>query len=94
MAYFTDVGMATYIFSWSKTIQRRWFNSGFVRIMIKGHIRENPFVIGTSILLEMVAFVLRSIIRADDQVTRECSAIVRRFPCSLEVHWAGNWGIA
>jgi hypothetical protein len=62
----------------NKTIQRHWFNGGFIRIMAKKHLRENLFKSGTSRLLKQAAFVLRRI-RADDQVATLWNAFVRRF---------------
>jgi hypothetical protein len=60
-----------------KTIQRNWFNGGFIRIMVKKHRRENPSASGTSHLLKLVPFVLRSRIRTDDQTTRLWCMFVR-----------------
>jgi hypothetical protein len=63
----------------NKTIQRHWSNGGFVRILVKEHLRGNPFTSDTSRLLKQVACVLRRIIRADDQVARLWSPFVSRF---------------
>jgi hypothetical protein len=62
----------------NKTIHRHWFNGGFTRIMVNKHPRENPFTSGTSPLLTQVAFVLRRIIRADDQEAKLWNAFVLR----------------
>jgi hypothetical protein len=78
----------------NKTIPLHWFNGGFTRIMVKKHLRENPFTSGTSRLLKQVAFVLRRRIRADDQVARLWNAFVRRFSVVLrnpQGGQAGNW---
>lgn len=61
----------------NKTIQRHWLNGGFVRTVVKKHLRENPHASGTDHLLKLAAFVLRRIIRADDHVTRLLSVFVR-----------------
>jgi hypothetical protein len=78
----------------NKTIQWHWFNGGFIRIMVKKHLRENQFTSVTSHLLKQVALVLRRIIRADDQVTRVWNAFVRRFSVvcrNPQGGQAGNW---
>jgi hypothetical protein len=78
----------------NKTIQRHWFNGGFIRIMVKKNLRENPFSSGTSRLLKQVAFVLRRRIRADDQAARLWNAFVRRFSVvrrNPQRGQAGNW---
>jgi hypothetical protein len=38
----------------NKNIHRHWFNDGFVRIMVKEHIRENPFTSGTNRSLKLI----------------------------------------
>jgi hypothetical protein len=62
-----------------KTIQRHWLSGGFVRTVVKKHLREKPHASGTYHLLKLVAFVLRRIIRADGHVTRLLSVFVRHF---------------
>jgi hypothetical protein len=81
----------------NKTIRRHWLNGGFIRIMVKKHLRENPFTSGTSRLLKQVACVLRRIIRADDQVARLWNAFVHRFSVvrrNPQGGQAGNWVIS
>jgi hypothetical protein len=77
----------------NRIIQRDWFSGGFTRIMVKKHLRENPFISGTSRLLKQVAFVLRRRIRADDQVVRLWNAFVRCFSIVWRNPQAGKQGI-
>jgi hypothetical protein len=78
----------------SKTIQRHRFNGGFIRIMVKKLLHQNPFTSDTNRLIKLAAFVLRRRIRADDQVTKLQSvflrrlSVVRRNPHGGQ---AGNW---
>jgi hypothetical protein len=64
--------------SLDKSIQWQWFNGGFVRIMAKKNLRENIFTSGRNSLLNLVEFVIRRKIRADDQVTRLWSVFTYR----------------
>jgi hypothetical protein len=73
----------------NRTIRRHWFNAGFVRIMVKKHLRENPFTNGTNNLLKLVTFLLRKRNRADDQVTRLWSLFLRQQKYTRRAR--GNW---
>jgi hypothetical protein len=68
----------------------------FLRSIVNKHLLENPFASRTNNVLKLVAFVLRTISRVDDQVTRLCSMFVRRFSVvrrNPQGGQAGKWKI-
>jgi hypothetical protein len=77
----------------NKTILRQCSN-GFVRIMAKKHLSENPFTSDTSRLLKLVEFMLRRRIQAYHQVTRQWSVFMHRFSAfrrNPRGEQTGNW---
>jgi hypothetical protein len=74
----------------SATLVQLWSHKNFG----KEAPTRKSIKIGTSRLLKQVAFVLRRIIRADDQVARLWNAFVRRFSVvrrNPQGGQAGNW---
>jgi hypothetical protein len=93
MAYFTDVKNSKCMLQFNKTILRQCSN-GFVRIMAKKHLSENPFTSDTSRLLKLVEFMLRRRIQAYHQVTRQWSVFMHRFSAfrrNPQGEQTGNW---
>lgn len=70
MAYFTNVEKEKWVLQIEQNHSATFVSDGFARIMIKKQLQEHTLTSGTNHLLKLVAFVLRTIIQADDQVTR------------------------
>jgi hypothetical protein len=76
-----------YVLQFEQNYSATWFNGGFVRIMAKKHLRENPFT-NDKLFAETGYICAEKKIRVDD--CGACSLVVS--PWFAEIHKAGRQG--